>query len=563
MDMKKQSNEFPGLLCNLYLGALLFALPLYTGQGYWQLGNTKYILFRNVTLFCMGCWLVTGMPARLRAGAEILRSRKRTEVRKAALSGMDLAVGAYGICTAVSAVCSDWKQLAWKGYEGWFMGAFSQLLFTGIYFFVSRQYNGAGWPLYLGEAALILATGLGLAHRLGIDPLGLMEGWNSGDWEYSHMISTLGNINWLCGYYSVALAFLTVHYLLEKRLWLSVLLWAAETAAFVLLGIQGSQGGLLILAVCGGVSLWLGRRRTAAIKKMLLALTGFFGGMPLMWELMKSRGEKAAVPADGNIFEHTEWYVWTGAAAACFLCFLFFAVRDRRKAGKGVSEPENTDSGVSDFGISGPESPGGQRSPARGTFTGRGKRKAAILAAGTVAGIGLAAYAAGYGRADGFGSGRGFLWRISLESFSRAEPKDMLIGAGPDCYAESVFQRLGTGTEVWKGDHWEGAVFTNAHNEVLSQLCNVGLLGTAAYLAIFAAGLYYVYTWKDTSLRFKWLGGLALAMYGMHSLISFQQVLSTPLLFLVLGLCEAERRNYRNNRRDRRDTRDRSDRSEG
>ena len=72
------------------------------------------------------------------------------------------------------------------------MGAFSQLMFIGIYFFVSRQYGGAVWPIYLGEAALFLVTLLGLLHRLGIDPLGLMAGWNSGDWEYSHLLSTLG-----------------------------------------------------------------------------------------------------------------------------------------------------------------------------------------------------------------------------------------------------------------------------------------------------------------------------------------------------------------------------------
>ena len=35
---------------------------------------------------------------------------------------------------------------------------------------------------------------------------------------------------------------------------------------------------------------------------------------------------------------------------------------------------------------------------------------------------------------------------------------------------------------------------------------------------------------------------MAIAMYGAHSLISFQQVLNTPLLFLVLGVCEQRMR---------------------
>ena len=39
------------------------------------------------------------------------------------------------------------------------------------------------------------------------------------------------------------------------------------------------------------------------------------------------------------------------------------------------------------------------------------------------------------------------------------------------------------------------------------------------------------------------MGMLTVAMYGINSLISFQQVLSTPLLFMVLGLCEYHMRN--------------------
>ena len=32
---------------------------------------------------------------------------------------------------------------------------------------------------------------------------------------------------------------------------------------------------------------------------------------------------------------------------------------------------------------------------------------------------------------------------------------------------------------------------------------------------------------------------MLLFTYGMHSLISFQQVLNAPLFFLLLGICEA------------------------
>ncbi len=628
--MKSGNKEFLNLSCNLYIAAMLAVLPLYTGQGYWQLGNTKYVLFRNITVLCLGCWLAVGLLGRLwtlaakagrlivgkdsgryaisdesgnqkgiaepesgmrtagkAAGSELKAAREasgeredtkedaKSVVRNAAdrirqsLKPVDLAVAAYGVTVLLSAVCSSYGKLAWRGYEGWFMGAFSQLLFVGIYFFVSRQQDGSLWPLYLGEEALFLATALGLLHRLGIDPLGLMEGWNSGDWEYSHMLSTLGNINWLCGYYSVALAVVTAHFLQERRPAVRCLLYIVTVLSFVLLGVQGSQGGLLILAVCAGGGLvcgGLGGRFGAVAKKVALLGAGFCLCMPLMWQLMLLRGKKAAIVADGNIFDHVKWHVWVLGAAACVVIYFFAGKRmcGRKTARSGCAEKS------------------GRRKTVRNSCMEKSGRKEGQRTVAGAAAVVFAAVAcifvcclAGSHMEDGFGSGRGLLWRISVESFRQADWKDKLLGAGPDCYAESAFHRLGAGTEIWKGEHWEGAVFTNAHNEVLSQLCNVGIVGTVSYLAIFltafwqygssiflsrravASGGAGVQCDRKSGQRgvrgpredfcgagqwLGWAGMLAAAMYGAYALVSFQQVLSTPLLFLALGLSEAWRR---------------------
>ena len=231
---------------------------------------------------------------------------------------------------------------------------------------------------------------------------------------------------------------------------------------------------------------------------------------------------------DGNVFEAVEWYQWLIAGAvclaACLLCGRWKIPKGRRRLVKTV-----------------------------------------FLAGGAVCGAVAVFVVLGRGIDDSFGSGRGFLWRIALESFRAADGKDMLLGAGPDCYAEAVFNRLGAGSDVWKGEHWETAVFTNAHNEILSQLCNIGILGTMSYLAIFLTGLYQCRPVSEkpggshggtgkagtgpglsrterqspgnTDEYILWVGFMAIAMYGAHALISFQQVLNAPFFFLVLGLC--------------------------
>ena len=551
-NMRRESNEFFGVLCNLYVIALLAALPLYTGEGYWMLGDTKYLLFRNVSFLCLGCWLVIGLPGRIRAAAGGVRmsGEERRRALAQAFSPVDFAVASYGVCVTISALCTAYGRLAWDGYEGWFMGAVSQLLFVGIYFFVSMQYDGAAWPLYLGELALMGVTAFGLLHRLGIDPLGLHRWWNPNDWEYSHMLSTLGNINWLCGFYSVVLALPVIHFLREERRWMQIFAYVVTVSALVLLGIQGSQGGLLILGVCAAVCVFLGRKRPAVLRKVSLLWAGFFLCMALIGQCIKMRGEKAAMAADGNIFAVTKWYFWVGGAILCWALALLTG-GNRRKARRKKSE--NFGTGEKDKNREFKEGIRELRDKREAQNKSRnlGNRRRRALVMVLILCILVPVTVWGFlrfleGVDDSFGSGRGLLWRIALESFEQADWKGKLIGAGPDCYAEAVFNRLGWASDVWAGEHWEFAVFTNAHNEILNQLCNTGILGAVSYLGIFAAGLWRYHSWRGRDcIPFTWVGVLALAMYGAHSLVSFQQVLNTPLLFLVLGLCEREMRGHK------------------
>ena len=59
--------EFLSLLCHLLIIGLSAALPLYTGGTYWKLGDTKYILFRNLAVFCLGVWLAVSICETIRS----------------------------------------------------------------------------------------------------------------------------------------------------------------------------------------------------------------------------------------------------------------------------------------------------------------------------------------------------------------------------------------------------------------------------------------------------------------------------------------------------------------
>lgn len=482
MEQKQRQNDFLEMVCNLYIVFLLAVLPLYTNGSYYNIGDSKYMLFRNVSLLCLGIWLVV-------AGAAFVMGTK--ERRK--WSFVDSFVLLYGICVLLSAGASPFQKTAWTGYQDWYMGAFSQLLFVGIYFFVSREYAYTRMPLYLGELAFLAVTVIGLLSRLGLDPIGLFAGIGEKDWEYSHMLSTIGNINWLCGYYSVALSLPMSGYFQSKKKEKAVSLYIISVLGLLLLCIQGSDSGLMLAFLAIVTGFVVGIHKKEILYRTVWLAAGVTFLFPLMGKSIEWREMQAATPTDGDIFAKMLWQGWWLVAA---LLLLFGIFMKRKMVRKVVCV----------------------------LLTGSG-----IILLGCVCVKFVQDISRGNIVWQEWGSGRGMLWNLSWKGFVSFSPLRMLVGAGPDCFAEYL-SSVGISTVITETEHWAGAVFANAHNEWLNHMVNLGLLGTGCYLGIFVSA------WKR--YRGMLLAVLLLILYGAHSMISFQQVLNTPLLFLLLGICE-------------------------
>lgn len=491
-------KDFTGMLCNLYIVFLTAILSLYTGGTYWQLGDTKYMLFRNVTLVCLGAWLLASLvhgvfSLFIGTGRFPGRSDARCFTR---FSVTDICMLAYGAVVLISAICSPYAyvHVPWRGYSEWYMGAISQCMFIGIYFFVSRSYNISRIPIYVGEAALAVVYLIGFANRLGFDPAKLMGPFTYRSWEYSHMISTIGNINWFCGFCSVMLGFPVAGYLKSRGNLEMLLHYIVSVMGLVLLCIQGSDAGPLIAAVCIGVSLLYGLRDRRIFRRSLAMTSGMCLVMAAYAKIVKLLGSEAVatVPADGIGLDRMAWNGWWVVGAAFLILAVAFGKLSKstaRKAGLALM----------------------------------------ILGGLSVAALSIV-YALRMPKGDGWGSGRGGLWRFAWQGFVQGGFRQKLIGVGPDCFANYIYSTLPASQLTPTEGFWTGTVYANAHNEWLNTLVNLGILGTAAL-----AGIYISSVKRYRKLH---LGMLVIAMYGVNSLISFQQVLSTPFLFMALGLCE-------------------------
>lgn len=508
--------EFLSLLCHLFIIGLTAALPLYTGGTYWKLGDTKYTLFRNMAVFCLGVWLVISAWEGLRrlvlrrvrngggtgnpnGGEAYLKEPQIAAGSGKRLSTVDIWMLCYGGAVILSALFSRYRATAWFGYNEWYMGALSQILFVGIYFFVSRCYDRKQYSLLTGEAAFFVVLVLGMCHRLGLDPLGLLKGFNTDSWEYSHMLSTIGNINWFCGYCSVFAAFSAAAYLKGRSRFRRSAAYIVSCLGLTLLMVQGSDIGIVLVAVCLFVCMVLGIRDAGLFRRTIALGTGVSLLLPLYGWATKIIGlsARAAIPPDGFSRMLADWQGWWVLAAAGFSLYM----------GLGRLQQDE-----------------GKRRLVRRIALGI----VVLLALAGVAGVLTFSLRGSF--EGGWGNGRGALWALTLQGFRQGGLLQKLFGVGPDCFAEYMYAVFSQGDIPSLGGRWSGTVFANAHNEWMNHLLNLGVAGTVSYLGIFvSAGRRY---------RRYLPGVLALILYGTVSLTGFQQVLSTPFLFLALGLSE-------------------------
>lgn len=539
-------REFLEMVCVLYMTALLLILPLYMKEGYWQIGDAKYVLFRNVSILCLFLGGVTGGIIFLQEAGwrGIFRAFRSDRERKGSgllpagafsrrafcWSWMDTFVAAYGVANILSFLMSEYRKTAWEGYEQWHMGLLAQLLFVGTYFFVSRRYKGRAFPLACGQAALLVTSVIGIANRCETDPLKLFGDMGPENWDFTHLLSTLGNINWLCGYVSVALPFAAIGYLRAKSLWRGILLYPVTLSGMVLLTVQGSDSGLAILFAALLLLLVAACFYDGFLDRILLLGLGLAVTLPLLASLIERRYAWDTFPTDDKGHLLLRWQGWWLVALllAVFLALSrFFSKKGRKRlaagslfllAGAGCWLAAGY-LGTGDFA----------RSPGQAVNT---ELSTDILAEGEAPGLGLPA---------GWASGRGGLWNLAWDGFVRGDGRQKLVGSGPDCFAEYVYRSLPVESYLDIKGHWQESVFTNAHNEWLTQLVNTGVCGLICFGGIFAAAALRYGRRSKTDSYF--LLGLGVAcLYGINSLVSFQQVLSAPVFFLAMGVCESRSR---------------------
>ena len=113
---------------------------------------------------------------------------------------------------------------------------------------------------------------------------------------------------------------------------------------------------------------------------------------------------------------------------------------------------------------------------------------------------------------------------------------EKLVGVGPDCFSQYVYMEPEIENLLY--NVFGNARLTNSHNEWLTILINLGVCGFLAYIAVFATAIFRQIK-AGKSIEIALISGICILTYTIHNMVSFQQVICTPVVFILLGMGES------------------------
>ncbi len=520
-------KEIYTILVTIYLWAICVIMPLYIYDHYYEMAFYKWKIFFYATLILVGVGLVWFVIRLVMSRKKQENSEKLKRVFKVRgilqyISHPDVLAVMYGISVSVSLITCGHSKAAWMGTDSWYMGAFAQLLFVGIYLVLSCFGAPAKDVIWMNMAASAICFLIGIAQRYGWDFLHLYYGME--DEVVRDYLSTIGNRTWYSGYISVVFP-IGVYWLWrdgkKKVTWLAGIysFWAFSAI------VTNNSDSIYV-----------------ALVAVLFALF---------------------VMSMGSIRKMQRWtsilFLWFAACSAMSLLRVIFPHRLRQL--RGISKicldirfalvGMVITTAVVVFlkyfvdmkGLQSEWAPKLQKKWQMGclamVFT--GLVLVVVVIALNTAGcleqwFGITINNSYFVFDNNWGDYRGFNWKMTWRMFTDLPLLQKMFGIGPDCYAFYAYSNPVYAEEL-TGFFGQNMV-ANAHNEWLNALLCNGIVGSLLYIGLFISVMVKCFT-KDESEHMHPLApmvGLCVLGYITHNVFCYQQICATGPIFVLMGV---------------------------
>ncbi|MDE5908879.1 MAG: O-antigen ligase family protein [Lachnospiraceae bacterium] len=479
---------------------------MYMKQGYVEIGEAKFLFFIYASLAALG---ILGLIGAIYGGQVLCGRIRRKEaylIDWNGVSAVDLMVMLYATELFISYAFSDYRNEALWGTKGWYIGLVLLLTLCGLYFLISRLWGGERIVWYVGVAVSGIVFLIGILDRfsLYLIPLEVRD---------PAFISTLGNINWFCGYLSVLAPVGICLFLFQKQ---RRKLYGVYTVISFMAGFcQGGNSIFLFWGALFFILLWIAikKREWAVDYFLLLFLWNFSAQLVRLIRLIVPGGYNYDMDNLCSYLTNSNFTLLVGAVVLGAYFFLHLKWKGR------IDEREQRNAhkimiflligGILCF--------------------------IAVTGFNTWRGIPGLSGRSSFLFSREWGNGRGAAIYSGLQMYGQMPVFHKLFGIGPDCFSMYAYSL----PEVAGGlrDYFGANRLTNAHNELLTALVNTGVAGVCLFVGIFISFAKKCMKAGQQNPE-QLIFAVCVICYFVHNMVSFAQVLNLPFLFLMLGMGE-------------------------
>lgn len=501
-----------GLLCVL----LLF--PLYYRDYYFDILESKYQFYYTIMLGMFGILLLMTMiffaidclEFKMQYTKGVLRRFSLKEIRNT-LTLADWFLVGFLITCIISTLHSPYLYEAFWGNEGRFTGLFLHLLYIIGFWAVSRLYQFKRWHGYAFLIVAMLPLLFGITDYFKMDILHFKVEISKEDMD--SFTSTFGNINTYATFVGIIFGCFSALFVTETKLWKTVLYYAGYLITVIAMIMGNSDNAVFALGVVFAFLPLYAFQTRRGVERYLLLVSGFALGARIVSVIDASMEGQVVwlYGFFGSFIRNSKLKIMapTGYLAA----LVVHIVRMRDKQGDKESLGLR---GVKVWGI--------------------------LLVICFFAGA-FVLYDANIGGnserygalekylkfSDEWGTYRGLIWRITLESYKNQPLGNQLLGHGLDTF--------GVMTKAYRGETSRicGQVFDSAHNEYLQYLVTVGPVGLLAYLGFFAAALKIMLQKKPVG-QWGLTISLGIGCYLAQAFVTINLPIVTPIMWMLLSM---------------------------
>lgn len=489
----------------VYLLGMFIVYPLFYQRRYFNMGEAKYSFYKSFTFIVLAIMAV-GTLSYFIAGARTIEWKSLYKK----LSLLDWFAVIYLVISFLSAILSDYGELAFQGYSGWYMGFFMQLSFVLLYFFLSRWWK---WDSTIIGAACFVAVivyFLGILHRFSLDPLDLYSGMADG--QQVLFLSTLGQATWYSSYIAVTFPLGVFFFWHCKKLSYRIFGLIFTVMGFGTIVTQNSDSAFMALGITLFVFFWFSMSSNEKFQRFLEILLLMFVSFRIIGFLQLLFPSKVVELEALSFFLSKSWLMWIPLFITLLIYLCFLKARKNKKF--DIVKYQNVRK-----------------------FILIGILAAIPLVILCIAGVTLGILpeqlkSIGYLNFNEYwGNNRGFTWKLAADMYLDFSPFRKLIGCGPDCFAGYGYEFFAERISAKWGDN----VLANAHNEWLNMLLTQGVLGLAAYLGIFVTAVRgFSKKVKETPFLIALIA--CITAYIVHNAFCYQQVIATPIIFILMAI---------------------------